>query len=69
MAIVAERTPDGRPIRMLNIVDEYTRECLRIHIGRQIKAADVIYELSELSVERKVKHALRWELPFGLSTH
>ena len=44
---VAERTTDGRPLRMLNIVDEYTRECLRIHIGRQVKATDVIYELSE----------------------
>jgi hypothetical protein len=25
---VADRTPDGRPLRILNIIDEYTRECL-----------------------------------------
>jgi putative transposase len=56
---VAERTTDGRPIRMLNIVDEYTRECLKIHIGRQVKAADVIYELSELFVERGAPDFLR----------
>ncbi len=56
---VAERTTDGRPIRMLNIVDEYTRECLKICIGRQVKAADVIYELSELFVERGAPDFLR----------
>jgi putative transposase len=56
---VAERTSDGRPLRMLNIVDEYTRECLRIHIGRKVKAADVIYELSELFIERGAPDYLR----------
>lgn len=35
---VAERTTDGKPIRMLNVIDEYTRECLAIHVGRQMKS-------------------------------
>ncbi len=79
---VAERTTDGRPIRMLNIVDEYTRECLKICIGRQVKAADVIYELSELFVERGAPDFLRsdngseftaesvreWLQPLGVKT-
>ena len=39
---------------MLNVVDEYSRECLKIHTKRQLKAADVIYELSELFIERGV---------------
>jgi len=56
---VADRTSDGRPIRMLNIVDEYSRECLKIHINRQVKATDVIYELSELFVERGSPDFLR----------
>ena len=56
---VAERTNDGRPLRMLNIVDEYSRECLKIHIDRQVKAADVVFELSELFVERGVPEYLR----------
>jgi putative transposase len=42
------RTTDGKPIRMLNIIDEYTRQYLAIQMGRQIKAADVLYQLSEL---------------------
>jgi transposase InsO family protein len=56
---VAERTTDGKPIRMLNIIDEYTRECLAIHIGRQIKAADVLYQLSELFILRGAPDYLR----------
>ena len=56
---VADRTGDGRPIRMLNIVDEYGRECLKIHIDRQVKAPDVLYELSELFVERGASDFLR----------
>lgn len=56
---VAERTSDGRPLRMLNIVDEYSRECLKIHIDRKVKAADVVYELSELFIERGIPDYLR----------
>ena len=29
---VADRTSDGRPIRMLTIIDEFSRKCLSIHI-------------------------------------
>jgi len=56
---VAERTTDGKPIRMLNIIDEYTRECLAIHISRQIKAPDVLYELSELFILRGAPDYIR----------
>jgi putative transposase len=56
---VAERTSDGRPLRMLNILDEHSRECLKIHIDRQVKSADVVYELSELFIERGVPEFLR----------
>jgi transposase InsO family protein len=44
---------------MLNIIDEYTRECLAIHVGRQVRAADVLCELSELFVLRGVPDYLR----------
>jgi putative transposase len=56
---VSERTSDGKPIRILNILDEYSRECLKIHINRQVKATDVICELSELFVERGAPDYLR----------
>ena len=31
---VFDRTHDGRPLRMLTMVDEYTRECLTIDVAR-----------------------------------
>jgi transposase InsO family protein len=46
-------------MRMLSIIDEYTRECLAIHVGRQVKAADVLYQLSELFVLRGTPDYLR----------
>jgi putative transposase len=51
---VVDRTSNGRPIRMLTIIDEYTRECLSIHIQRQIKASEVLYKLSELFITKGV---------------
>jgi len=51
---VADRTSDGRPIRMLTIIDEYTRECLNIHTQRRIKAPEVLYKLSELFITKGV---------------
>lgn len=56
---VSERTTDGKPIRMLNVIDEYTRECLSIHVDRQIKAADVLFELSELFLRHGAPDYLR----------
>ncbi len=47
---VAERTSEGRALRMLNIVDECTRECLKIHVARKITAHDVIEHLAELFI-------------------
>ena len=34
---VADRTHDGRPFRILNILDEYTRECLASVVARRIR--------------------------------
>ena len=31
---VALRTSDCRPVRLLTVVDEYTRECLAIQVGQ-----------------------------------
>ena len=45
---VADRTHDGRPFRILNIIDEYTRECLASHVARRIRSQDVILVLADL---------------------
>src|SRR5712691_11004111 len=43
---VEDRTHDGRKIRMLNIIDEFTHECLAIRVSRRLKSIDVIDALS-----------------------
>jgi putative transposase len=49
---VMARTSNGRPLRMLNIIDEYTRECLCIKVARKITAQNVLEELFDLIVEK-----------------
>jgi putative transposase len=48
---VADRTHDGRPLKMLVIIDEFTRECLAIEVARQMKSIDVLQVLADLFVE------------------
>ena len=56
---VVDRTSDGRPIRMLTVIDEYSRKCLSIHIQRQIKAPEVLYKLSELFITEGIPDHIR----------
>ena len=49
---VEDRTHDRRKYRMLNIVDEFTHECLAIRIKRKLKSIDVIEALAELFLTR-----------------
>ena len=51
---VEARTHNGRKYRMLNVVDEFTRECLAIRVARKLKATDVIDVLSDLFILRGV---------------
>ena len=45
---VHHRTDDGKAFRMLNIIDEYSRECLMIRIKRKLNSRDVIDVLTDL---------------------
>jgi transposase InsO family protein len=56
---VEARTHDGRKVRMLNIIDEFTRECLAIRVARKLKGADVIDVLSDLFIVRGVPGHIR----------
>lgn len=49
---VFERTHDGRPLRMLTLVDEYTRESLAIDVERSLDSENVLKRLAELFVAR-----------------
>lgn len=56
---VEDRTHEGRRFRMLNVIDEFTRECLAIRIGRKLKGIDVIDVLSDLFILRGVPGHIR----------
>ena len=56
---VEDRTHDGRKYRMLNIIDEFTRECIAIRVNRRLKATDVIDVLSDLFILRGVPGHIR----------
>ena len=49
---VEDRTRDGRKVRMLNVVDEFTRECLTIRVARRLGSADVTDVLADLFIAR-----------------
>jgi putative transposase len=56
---VEDRTHNGRKYRMLNIIDEFTRECLAIHVNRKFNSTDVIDVLSDLFIMRGVPGHVR----------
>jgi len=56
---MAARTSDGRPIRLLNILDEYSRECLSIQVSRSFRSTDVLDRLADLFIQRGVPRYIR----------
>ena len=49
---VTQYLENGRKARILNVLDEYTRECLTMDVGRRIKADDVLEVLRYLFIIR-----------------
>ena len=56
---VANRTHDGRPLKILTIVEEYSRECLAIVVARWLRSIDVLETLAELFVTHGVPAHIR----------
>lgn len=56
---VADQTEDGRRLKMLVVLDEYTRESLSIDVARRIQAQDVIATLEYLFAVRGAPEYLR----------
>jgi putative transposase len=54
-----ERTHDARAFRILNVLDEYTRECLAVRVGRQLGHEAVQECLTELFCLRGVPVHIR----------
>jgi transposase InsO family protein len=56
---VMARTSDGKSFRMLNIIDEYTRECLAIDVKRKVTSQDVVDRLFDLFIFRGIPKHIR----------
>ena len=56
---VAERTHDGRPVKILVVVDEYSRECLALVVARRLRSTDVLETLAGLFMRHGVPAHIR----------
>lgn len=56
---IHDRTEDGRALKFLCIVDEFTRECLALEARRSFKSGDVIEVLKELFLIRGTPEHIR----------
>ena len=56
---VSGRTEEGRKLRILTLIDEYTRECLALPVERQMGSRQVIQTLSEVMLWRGIPEHIR----------
>jgi len=57
--LVAVRTHEGKPVRLLTVMDEFSRECMAIRAARKIRSDDVLQLLTELFTLKGVPEHIR----------
>ncbi len=56
---IFDSTRDGKPIKILTIIDEFSRECLELKAERSLKSEDVIEALNKLFLQRGTPEHIR----------
>ncbi|HTT22829.1 MAG TPA: IS3 family transposase [Candidatus Sulfotelmatobacter sp.] len=56
---VSAMTHDGRTLRLLVLIDEYTRECLAIRVARRLTSYEVIETLADVMLWRGIPEHIR----------
>ena len=56
---VSAMTHDGRSLRMLTLIDEYTRESLAIRVDRKLRSIDVIETLADAMLAHGIPEHIR----------
>lgn len=56
---VHDRTGDGRALKFLTVIDEYSCECLAVVTRRNIKSLDVLNVLADLFLEKGLPEYIR----------
>ena len=59
MDFVADALFDGRKLRMLTVVDLFTRECLAIDVVQSLKGEDVVRTLNGITTQRGVPRTIK----------
>ncbi len=56
---VHDRTDNGGPLKMMTLIDEYTRQCLSIRVARELTSTDALSVLSEAIEEEGTPSYIR----------
>jgi transposase InsO family protein len=56
---VEAQTHDGRKVRLMTLIDEFTRECLAIRVARRINSLGVLETMAEVMLTRGVPEHIR----------
>jgi len=56
---VEAQTHDGRRIRLMTLIDEFTRECLAIRVARRINSIGVIETMADVMLTRGIPEHIR----------
>ena len=64
-----DRLTNGRTVRAMNIVDDFTRECLALEIGFSFGSHDVIRCLEDLAFERGFPEMIRFDHGSEFTSH
>ena len=56
---VEAQTHDGRKVRLMTLIDEFTRECLAIRVARRINSLGVIETMADVMLVRGVPEHIR----------
>jgi len=56
---VEARTHDGRKLRLMTLIDEFTRECLAICVARRINSLGVIETMADTMIARGIPEHIR----------
>ncbi len=62
---MSARTHEGRTLRLLTLLDEYTRECLAIRVERRMGSQQIIEALSDVMLWRGIPEQIRVERRMG----
>ena len=58
---VVDRTDEGAPLRVLSLIDEFTRQCISLTVARRMKAEDVLTALERAITDRGVPGNIRFD--------